>query len=628
MSMPDGSPDYPTIAADIGLTQLRALYPALTGAGVTVGQVEGSNSGASGPTAIDYEVDPAQVGQPANNSNDFITYWNGLRHSFTYNDGIIGTSSHHATYMGSFFYDSAIYEGAPTGIAPGVAHVDNYNAANFLDNLLTGYPDKVVNMSFLYDPSSNEDDVYDTAANLHNTVFVASAGNGGTPGSPSSAYNVISVDSSIMVQAIGPATDGVPKPDISAPQTATSRTAAIVSGCATLLVQAGTNGYPGATAQNEADAVDFRTIKALLLNGATKPADYYTTSYAPTASQPLNAVYGAGQVNIFDSVSELYGGEHGAGGSFDKPTSASGFTPMPVAAIAAQQGWNRGTVTAPAGENATDRYGFDIASGVNFEATLTWAADDNNEIDALGLYLYNDATGALVASSAAPLSNVQQIDIAGNGGSYDLDVELIGVTGGALSDTYALAFAQTPLACFRAGTRIATEAGDVAVEHLRVGDVALTAAGEFHKIRWIGRRHVDCRGHPRPRQVWPVLVRAGAFGEGAPCRDLFLSPDHAVFLAGAPGALVPVKLLVNGTSIRHERVDIVTYYHIALSAHDVLLAEGLPCESFLATGVPHPDFASPQRESDACAPFSVAGLPLEAARRRVRSWTGVHTNSA
>jgi hypothetical protein len=101
-----------------------------------------------------------------------------------------------------------------------------------------------------------------------------------------------------------------------------------------------------------------------------------------------------------------------------------------------------------------------------------------------------------------------------------------------------------------------------------------------------------------------------------------------VFLAGAPGALVPVKLLVNGTSIRHERVDIVTYYHIALSAHDVLLAEGLPCESFLATGVPHPDFASPQRESDACAPFSVAGLPLEAARRRVRSWTGVHTNSA
>jgi len=280
-------------------------------------------------------------------------------------------------------------------------------------------------------------------------------------------------------------------------------------------------------------------------------------------------------------------------------------------------------VTAPAGDDANDRYGFDIASGVNFEATITWASDDNNAIDELGLYLYNDATGALVASSAAPLSNVQQIDITGNGGSYDLDVELMGVAGGALSDTYALAFAQAPVACFCAGTLIGTDAGDVPVERLRVGDRVLTAAGAFRGVDWIGRRRIDCRRHPRPWQVWPVRVRAGAFGEAVPCRDLWLSPDHAVWVQDAAGAvLIPVKLLINGTSIRQEPAGLVTYFHIALPRHDVLLAEGLACESYLDTGM-HPDFSLQRWESLGCAPLAVTGPMVDTTRRRLNARAAV-----
>ena len=48
--------------------------------------------------------------------------------------------------------------------------------------------------------------------------------------------------------------------------------------------------------------------------------------------------------------------------------------------------------------------------------------------------------------------------------------------------------------------------------------------------------------------------------------------------------LVPVRLLVNGTSIRHERVATVTYWHIELPAHAIVLAEGLPAKSYLDTG--------------------------------------------
>jgi hypothetical protein len=74
---------------------------------------------------------------------------------------------------------------------------------------------------------------------------------------------------------------------------------------------------------------------------------------------------------------------------------------------------------------------------------------------------------------------------------------------------------------------------------------------------------------------------AGAFGASLPSHDLFLSPDHAVF---ADGHLVPVRYLINGASIVQEACESVTYWHVELDGHDVLLAEGLACESYLDTG--------------------------------------------
>jgi hypothetical protein len=62
---------------------------------------------------------------------------------------------------------------------------------------------------------------------------------------------------------------------------------------------------------------------------------------------------------------------------------------------------------------------------------------------------------------------------------------------------------------------------------------------------------------------------------------LLLSPDHAVFAAGV---LIPVKHLINGTSIRQVTLAEVTYHHIALPSHSVIWAEGLPTESYLDTG--------------------------------------------
>jgi hypothetical protein len=138
------------------------------------------------------------------------------------------------------------------------------------------------------------------------------------------------------------------------------------------------------------------------------------------------------------------------------------------------------------------------------------------------------------------------------------------------------------LACFAAGTRIDTPDGPIAVETLRAGAHVLTARGEVRPVRWIGHRHVDIDRHPDPEMARPIRIRADAFASGIPCRDVRVSPDHALFLEGV---LVPARLLVNGATIcRDDTCRSVTYFHIELESHDILLAEGMAAESYLDTG--------------------------------------------
>jgi hypothetical protein len=136
-------------------------------------------------------------------------------------------------------------------------------------------------------------------------------------------------------------------------------------------------------------------------------------------------------------------------------------------------------------------------------------------------------------------------------------------------------------ACFAAGTRIATPAGEVPVETLRAGDRVILARGGTAPVIWLGHRHIDCGAQGVPSLVQPVCIRAGALAAGLPARDLWLSPDHAVHV---DGALIPARHLVNGRSVVQLTVDSVTYFHVELPRHEVILAEGLAVESYLDTG--------------------------------------------
>ncbi len=181
------------------------------------------------------------------------------------------------------------------------------------------------------------------------------------------------------------------------------------------------------------------------------------------------------------------------------------------------------------------------------------------------------------------------------------------------------------VACFAEGTRIATEDGNVAVESLRPGQRVTLAGGGTREVVWTGHRDIDTARHPRPHDVQPIRVVADAFAPGQPAVDLRLSPDHAVFV---DGVLIPIRYLLNGRTIVQESVARVSYWHVELDRHDVLLAEGLPAESYLDTGnrtsfeeAPvtslHANFAPVAMDvwdQDACARLVTSGVELEAAR--------------
>ena len=137
------------------------------------------------------------------------------------------------------------------------------------------------------------------------------------------------------------------------------------------------------------------------------------------------------------------------------------------------------------------------------------------------------------------------------------------------------------------------------------------------QVRWLGHRRIDLTSHHRPETVAPIRIQRGAFADALPRRDLLVSPDHAIFV---DGKLICARQLVNGTTICQETGwTAVDYYHVELDRHAILLAEGLPAESYIDTGnsgffansgaplVLHPDLTDesdyPTREAGSCAPF-------------------------
>lgn len=135
--------------------------------------------------------------------------------------------------------------------------------------------------------------------------------------------------------------------------------------------------------------------------------------------------------------------------------------------------------------------------------------------------------------------------------------------------------------CFAAETRIATPLGARRVDEIQPGDAVITLDRGARPVVWVGRRRVKGYGANAP-----VEIATGVLGNTGPLR---LSQQHMVLwysvlselLFAAQEVLIPVRALVDGRNVRLRPCADITYVHLMLDRHELLIAEGAVCESLL-----------------------------------------------
>jgi hypothetical protein len=162
------------------------------------------------------------------------------------------------------------------------------------------------------------------------------------------------------------------------------------------------------------------------------------------------------------------------------------------------------------------------------------------------------------------------------------DMVLLAAT--AVDDDGAAGLVERLAAAFLRGTRIALSDGrHVPVETLAPGDAILTRDRGAQTLRWLGRARLRAEG-----AFAPVVIAPGVLGNPEP---LSVSPHHRLFLyrraaravAGAAELMVEARHLVDGEAIRRVPGVWAEYFALAFDAHEVIYAEGVPCESLIIT---------------------------------------------
>ena len=142
--------------------------------------------------------------------------------------------------------------------------------------------------------------------------------------------------------------------------------------------------------------------------------------------------------------------------------------------------------------------------------------------------------------------------------------------------------------CFTPGTTIATPRGERLVEDLREGDRIITRDNGIQEIRWVGHKQMKGTDLARNPHLKPILIKAGALGNGLPERDMLVSPNHRVLVANDKTqlyfeeneVLASAKHLVGSQGIHAVDIMATAYIHFMFDNHEVVLSNGAWTESF------------------------------------------------
>ncbi|MCH2073612.1 MAG: S8 family serine peptidase [Puniceicoccaceae bacterium] len=383
-----------------------------TGAGVSVTQVE-SREDTNGSGQLDsYE---GYIPNPSNSefSGKTITDASNLGQD----------PSNHGTWVGRNLY------GNTSSISPGITAVSVYEANNFINSgWYSGTPptesNPLQNHSWVnWFQNSNTSRRMDYAVNrdgflpivgIYNSDFGSQSTPSDIPDTYASIYNGITVGVSDGTHRYGTTTyDGAgrTKPEIVAPggipglnpaTQYTSFATPIVTAAAAYLIDA---------AGSNAAAKDQLSLKAILLAGADKSI---SANWDQTPTRPIDDVFGAGELDIYQSYFIQQGGQQIAG------------------SIIGTHGWNLSNLSAYSSET----YVINISSGFRLRklsVIVTWNRKVkkqgpyfNPTLANMSLELTDDGDNSSVQSSDSAIDNIEHIwrDLGSEleAGSYNLTV--------------------------------------------------------------------------------------------------------------------------------------------------------------------------------------------------------------
>jgi hypothetical protein len=163
---------------------------------------------------------------------------------------------------------------------------------------------------------------------------------------------------------------------------------------------------------------------------------------------------------------------------------------------------------------------------------------------------------------------------------------------------------------------------------LAIGDLLPTMFGGMRPVQWVGRYPFKRNDPSKPwvTTALPVLISRSALAPNVPHSDLYVSQGHALFI---DGVLVLARSLINGATIRlyeGREWNELEFFHIKLESHDVIYAEGAPCETLLNVTENLVNFAdyyrrygAPQSEGQSCVPILSYGGRRSEIMSRLRS---------
>ena len=212
--------------------------------------------------------------------------------------------------------------------------------------------------------------------------------------------------------------------------------------------------------------------------------------------------------------------------------------------------------------------GSDIGSRgdqVRLVARHVLMAPDGDTVDVL--MILHEKTGALYALPLSPMA-------------VRADYTLIE----SHEDPGAVRLADLVCVAFTTGTMISVSGGgQFPIETLQPGQMILTRDNGPQPLRLIARARMRALG-----SFAPVVISAGTLGNAG---DLVVSPHHRVFLyrrgekqiGHTAELLVQAKHLVDNDHVWRREGGFVDYLALVFDQHEIVYAEGIPCESLMVT---------------------------------------------